>query len=645
MAKKTFFQGAVILAAAGVIIKALGAVFRIPLGNMISDLGMGYYQTAYTIYVMFLVLSNSGLPVAISRMVSERVAIGNYDGAHRVFRLSFILLFIIGFTSFYMCFFQTEFLLGFFSNMGASVFAVRAIAPALLIVPLMAAFRGYFQGMQNMRPTANSQVSEQFFRVAAGLALAYILLPRGEQYAAAGAAFGATSGAFFGLITVILIYFMYKRQRRERGGSARARTGDGGSAAGARAGDGGPAAGARAGDGGSAAGARAGDGGSAAGARAGDGGSATRARAGDGGSATWARAGDGGSATRARTGDGEPAAGARAGDARRKRRSEKQEAAGRILLRIFAIAVPITIGAAIMPIMNMIDLKIISTRLGYLGWVDSEVLKAYGQLAGFANPLINLPQILTQAVAMSLVPAVAAAFKRKDTEFLRHNISLGLRTAIIIGLPCAFGMMTIPGNILLLLYPAEPEAALSAAPFLFILAFGIIFLSTVQTLTGVLQGIGKQMIPVVNLSVGVVVKVIVSLSLISVPSINIKGVAVGTVCAYIIAATLNLLAVRRYTGTKFDIYLTFVKPGIAAAVMSLTVMLSRRLCILILGGGGFAGAAISTILAVGAGAAAYVLMIFITGAITEEELRMLPRGAKIAALFAKFGSKKRSKKQ
>ncbi|MDR0425046.1 MAG: polysaccharide biosynthesis protein [Clostridiales Family XIII bacterium] len=581
MAKKTFFQGAVVLAAAGVIIKALGAVFRIPLGNMISDLGMGYYQTAYTIYVMFLVLSNSGLPVAISRMVSERIAVGDHGSAHRVFRMSFGILFIIGFASFYICFFQTELLLGFFSNMGASAFAVKAIAPALLIVPLMAAFRGYFQGMQNMRPTANSQVSEQFFRVATGLALAYLLLPKGEEFAAAGAAFGATSGSIFGLITVAAIYFMYRRGQKARGDRA-----PGGRPSDAR------------------------------GTGAGGTGSA--------------------GATGADAAGGSAAHGGSGADARAARRRGRKEPAGEIMLRIFAIAVPITIGAAIMPIMNTIDLKIISTRLDYLGWQGNEVLKAYGQLAGFANPLINLPQILTQAVAMSLVPAVAAAFKSGDTQFLRHNISLGLRTAIIIGLPCAFGMMAIPGNILLLLYPAEPQAALSAAPFLFILAFGIIFLSTVQTLTGVLQGIGKQMIPVANLSVGVIVKVAVSLSLIAIPSVNIKGVAVGTVCAYIVAAALNLLAVKRYTGTDFDIRLTFVKPIVAAATMCLTVILAQKACAALIGGSGFAGNAASTLFAVCAGAAVYIAMIFVSGAITEEELALLPKGAKLAKLSAKF---------
>ena len=96
MAKKSFFQGAVILAAAGVIVKIFGAFFRIPLGNIIGDTGMGYYQTAYPVYVLLLTLSTAGIPTAIARLVSERTTQGNDREAYRIFRLSFGLLLVLG---------------------------------------------------------------------------------------------------------------------------------------------------------------------------------------------------------------------------------------------------------------------------------------------------------------------------------------------------------------------------------------------------------------------------------------------------------------------------------------------------------------------------------------------------------------------
>ena len=168
MAKKSFIKGAAILGAAGIVIKILGAFFRIPLSNLIGDTGMGYYQTAYPIYVLFLMISTAGIPIAISRMVSERIALGNYGQAHRVFKLSFRLLVATGVISTLICIVFAEQFVNILKN-PKEYLAMIAIAPALLFVPIQAAYRGYFQGMQDMRPTAVSQVVEQTFRVSLGL--------------------------------------------------------------------------------------------------------------------------------------------------------------------------------------------------------------------------------------------------------------------------------------------------------------------------------------------------------------------------------------------------------------------------------------------------------------------------------------------
>lgn len=530
MAKKSFMQGAVILGIAGLIIKVLGAFFRIPLANLIGDEGMGYYQTAYPIYVLFLTLATAGIPIAISKLVSERIAVQDYYEAHRVFRISFILLFCIGISSAAICFFGAEYLVTAMGNPNAK-FAMLAISPALLFVPLMASYRGYFQGMQNMKPTAVSQVVEQLFRVAAGLTLAFVLLNYGRKYAAAGASFGATAGAVAGLIAIVAIY-LFKRK--------------------------------------------------------------------------YLRA-----------------------DIERTSHVNKEKGTT-ILTKIFIIAVPITIGAAIMPIMNAIDLGIVMRRLQETGWSYDAANGLYGQLTGMAGPLINFPQVLTQAVSMSLVPAVAAAYKQKDMNFLRYNVQLGLRTSIIIGMPCALGLMTLSYPIMQLLYPLQKASAASAAPALFIMASGVIFLSTVQTLTGVLQGIGKQMIPVRNLFIGAIAKIILTYTLTGIVSINVKGAAIGTVVAYIVASTLNILAVKKYTGAKFDAKLTFIKPVAAGVVMSAAVWVSYRIFY------GFLGNTLSTALSILIGAAVYALMLFVTKAITNEEIKLLPKGNKLIRVLNKL---------
>ena len=533
--KKTFLGGAVILGIAGIVIKVLGAFFRIPLGNIIGTTGMAYYQAAYPVYNLFLSLSTAGIPIAISRMVSERSALNHRDEAHRVFQISLKLLGVIGILSAAVMYFAST-AISANAQMPLAQYSFRAIAPALLVVPIMAAFRGYFQGMQNMKPTAISQVVEQLFRVALGLTLAIVLTKKGVEYAAAGASFGATAGGLGGLAIILLIYARKRNEIRE--GILASET-------------------------------------------------------------------------------------------------SAKETAGQILKQILIIAIPITIGSAIMPIMNSIDMAIVVKRLVVGGFTEARATELYGELSGYAGALINFPQVLTQAVAMSLVPAVAAANKTGDMEFLRKNVSLGYRMAMMIGLPCAAGMMSLAAPILRMFYPSRQESAVSAASCLFVLAFGVIFLSTVQMLTSVLQGVGKQMIPVRNLAIGAVAKFLCTYFLTPVPWLNVKGAAFGTVLCYIIASALNMIAVKKYTGTKFDFGLTFGKPLIACLVMVAGVLgVYHGLTALI--GSSWKANALATVIAVGVGVLLYALMILVTKAISLEEMEKLPKGKKLARLASKF---------
>jgi stage V sporulation protein B len=199
--------------------------------------------------------------------------------------------------------------------------------------------------------------------------------------------------------------------------------------------------------------------------------------------------------------------------------------------------------------------------------------------------------------------------------------------------------MTLAEPIMLLLYPAQRASAISAAPSLFILAFGVIFLATVQTLTGVLQGIGKQLIPVRNIFIGAIVKIAITYVLTGIPSINIRGAAVGTVAAYIVASSLNLLAVRKYTGARFDMKLTVAKPLTAAMVMSACVYIVYRFSYAILGtileSTNLANA-ISTAGSIVLGALVYGFVLISIRAITSEELKLLPKGEKLIRIFARF---------
>nr|MCR4804685.1 polysaccharide biosynthesis C-terminal domain-containing protein [Clostridia bacterium] len=236
-----------------------------------------------------------------------------------------------------------------------------------------------------------------------------------------------------------------------------------------------------------------------------------------------------------------------------------------------------------------------------------------------------------QAVSMSLVPVIASAYKRGETRFMQENINLGLRYASILSIPCAVGMSVLARPVMELFYPRVREAAASAGSCLALLAYGIIFLGMAHALNGILQGIGKQMIPVRNLCIGAVAKIAVTYTLTGVPSLNVRGAAIGTVVAYGVAATLDFLAMRKYTGTKVDYKLTFLKPCFCAAIMGLAVRVAYRLCY------GHMRGLFCTAVSICTGIAVYGVLILATKAITVSEIERMPKGRKIAALLRRAG--------
>lgn len=209
MSKDTFIKGALILTIAGVIVKIIGAVNRILLSRLLGGEGIGLYQLAYPIYLLALSISSAGIPVAISILVAEKVALADYQGANRVFRLSLILLSVLGIFFTVLLWFGAQWLIDWhFIRDPRAYYAILALTPAIFFVTILASYRGYFQGLQMMVPSAISQIVEQLVRVVTMIALAFMLLPRGIEYAAAGATFGAAPGAFLGLI--VLLYYYYR---------------------------------------------------------------------------------------------------------------------------------------------------------------------------------------------------------------------------------------------------------------------------------------------------------------------------------------------------------------------------------------------------------------------------------------------------
>ena len=206
-------KGATILVIAGIVSKIFGAIFRIPLTNMIGAEGQAYYSAAYAVYNLLFVIATAGFPVAISRMVSARIAEGDFINAHKSYKLAMKVSWALGIVSFLIMYLGSGVIANLYRNPGSEA-SMKAISLALLFTPLVASMRGYYQGRQNMKPTGITEVIEQMVRVAAGLTLAYMFYKSSLTKAAAGATFGASAGIIAAFVTMMVIY---SRDKKERG--------------------------------------------------------------------------------------------------------------------------------------------------------------------------------------------------------------------------------------------------------------------------------------------------------------------------------------------------------------------------------------------------------------------------------------------
>ncbi len=199
-------KGTVLLAFAGFIVKTMGAVYRIILARLIGVEGIGLYQMAYPVYLVFLSLSTAGIPIALSKLIAEKEIQKDDAGVKLIFQAALILLLGLGVTCSLTMGFSARWLAERVVADPRAVFAIWALAPAILFMSLLAVFRGFFQGRREMGLSAVSQIIEQAIRVGVAITLAICLVKEGVEYAAAGAAFGATIGGAASLLYLVLIH-------------------------------------------------------------------------------------------------------------------------------------------------------------------------------------------------------------------------------------------------------------------------------------------------------------------------------------------------------------------------------------------------------------------------------------------------------
>jgi len=199
----------------------------------------------------------------------------------------------------------------------------------------------------------------------------------------------------------------------------------------------------------------------------------------------------------------------------------------------------------------------------------------------------------------------------------------------MVGLPAAFGLFILADPIMKLMYPAEPA---TLGMVLRYLSTAVIFLTLVQTMTGILQGMGKERIPVKNLVIGALVKVVVSYTLTSVPFINIRGAALGTVAGYAVSSILNLSAIIKYQKSNMSITKIVMKPAIATGAMMAAAYFSYRLLFEAIGRN-----SVATLISVAFAALVYVVVLILIKGIATEELEMAPGGKRLSTILKKKG--------
>ena len=227
-----------ILAIAGIIVRLIGMLYRIPLANYIGDEGNGYYSAAYNIYSIMLILSSYSLPVAVSKMVSARLARGQYRNARKILRAALFYATIVGGVGFCALWFGSGFFAEHVIKMPYSAYALKILAPTVWIMAYLGVLRGFFQGHSTMVPTAVSQIFEQIVNAVISLLAAKSLFDLGVKsnlvygsteysyaFGAAGGALGTGAGALTALILFVGLYLMYRpkmkrRIRKEQGTSA-----------------------------------------------------------------------------------------------------------------------------------------------------------------------------------------------------------------------------------------------------------------------------------------------------------------------------------------------------------------------------------------------------------------------------------------
>ena len=584
----TFFGGAAILAMGILVVKVIGLFYKIPLVNIIGSEGSADFNNAYNIYSVLLTISTAGLPVAVSKMVSEANALGRQNQVHKVFRLSLAAFLTLGVVSFLIMYFGSEQLAGMMHDSLAAA-GIRALAPAVICVGCLSAFRGYAQGHGNMTPTAVSQILEALCKLVIGLGLAYWLVRAGQpsHVAAAGAITGVTVGTILALAYMIF-NFVSTRMREEKD------TQD-----------------------------------------APD--SARRILS------TLMKIAIPITISSSMVGIVTVIDSALVqGQIQKVLISDPDSWA---LYQQVVDFAPLEAArdAWQQAVSSGAAAEAVSQLYGAVELAAENISRSlYGNYSG-ALTIYNLPLSLMAAITASVIAAVSAALARRDRRGAARITGSALRITALLAFPMGVGLFVLGTPIIRLIFP-ELDASV-AGPLLSPLGIASIFVCLMLVCNSVLQAHGFINLPVVIMALGGVVKIVTNYNLVAVPTIGISGAPVGNVLCFGLCMVLDLVVIARVIHGRPDYLPLLAKPAAAAGVMGLGAwavygLLSKLLSyeevtqvgetIQTLGKTGNGIAVMGAILIA---VIIYAVLVVALRAISREDLSLMPKGDKIAKIL------------
>ena len=598
--QNTFFGGAAILAAGILIVKLIGMFYKIPLTNVIGAQGNTDFANAYNIYVVLLTISTAGLPVALSKLVSEANAQGRRNQVRRTFQLAMGMFLILGAVSFIIMYFKADWLAGMMHDTKA-VHGIKALAPAVVCVGCLAALRGYSQGHMNMTPTSVSQIIEAACKLAIGLPLAWWLiskLERPPEIAAAGAITGVTVGTMVALVYMTVSFLMTRSEDSRRTRDIPDSTG-------------------------------------------------TIIR-------DILRIAIPITLSSSMVGIVNVIdASLVQGQLQRVLLENPDSWTMYVNFVDFAplesalnawketlAGAPATMAALSAQVDQELAAQVAQSAAQELHTtLESLSRTLYGNYYGALN-IYNLPASLMTAITASVIPAVSGALARRDKRGASRVAGSSLRITALLACPMGVGLLVLGEPIIRLLYP-KLEAGL-AGPLLSALGVAAVFVCLMLVCNSIIQAYGFVNVPILVMVGGGVVKIFANYNAVAMPQVGIYGAPLGNILCFGLCLLLDLIIIARAVPRHPRYLDVFLKPMIASAAMGAAAWAVYGLASKVLSSVpegeteavlSRAGSVISVMGAIGVAMAVYFGLVIALRAISRDDLSLMPKGDKIARLL------------